>query len=74
MKTVIIHVGCNDITPKTYTELKPDVIVNKIIDIGIKCMNYGTKKVFISSILIKKQLSYKNHQSGKRYLKKYMCK
>ena len=55
--TIIIHVGCNDITPKTYRDLKTGVIANEIIDIGKKCMNYGTKKVFISSILIKKQSS-----------------
>ena len=55
--TVLIHVGCNDITPKTYRDLKPGVIANEIIDIGKKCMNYGTKKLFISSILIKKQSS-----------------
>ena len=47
---VLLHVGTNDILSNANdTEL-----ANNIINIGLNCKNHGVSKVFISSILVKK--------------------
>ena len=53
---VIIHIGSNDITHNTVDQIDVKDIVNRIINIGKKCLSYGVKQVIISSIFIKKQL------------------
>ena len=52
----IIHIGSNDITHKTVGQIDVKDIVNRIINIGKRCLSYGVKEVIISSIFIKKQL------------------
>ena len=52
---VIIHVGSKDVTHNTVDQIDVKDIVNRIINIGKKCLSYGVKEVIISSIFIKKQ-------------------
>ena len=52
---VIIHIGSNDITHNTIDQIDVKDIVNRIINIGKKCLAYEeVKEVIISSIFIKK--------------------
>ena len=51
---VIIHVGSKDVTHNTVDQIDVKDIVNRIINIGKKCLSYGVKEVIISSIFIKK--------------------
>ena len=52
---VIIHVGSKDVTHNTVDQIDVKDIVNRIINIGKKCLSYGVKEVIILSIFIKKQ-------------------
>ena len=52
---VIIHTGSNYITHNTVDQINVMDIVNRIINIGKKCLSYSVKEVIISSIFIKKQ-------------------
>ena len=52
---VIIQVGSNDITQNTVNQIGAKDIVNRIVNIGKKCLSYGVKEVIISLIFIKKQ-------------------
>ena len=52
---VIIHIGSNDIAHNTVDQIDVKDIVNRIINIGKKCLSYGVKEVIISCIFIKKQ-------------------
>ena len=51
---VIIHIGSNDITHNTVNQTDVKDIVNRIINIGKKCLSYGVKELIISSIFMKK--------------------
>ena len=51
---VIIHIGSNDITHNIVGQVDVKDNVNRIINIGKKCLSYGVKEVIISSIFIKK--------------------
>ena len=52
---VIIHIGSNDITHNIVGQVDVKDNVNRIINIGKKCLSYGVKEVIVSSIFIKKQ-------------------
>ena len=52
---VIIHIGSNDITYNAVDQRDVKDIVNRIINIGKKCLSCGVKEVIISSIFINKQ-------------------
>ena len=51
---VIVHIGSNDITHNTVNQTDVKDIVNRIINIGKKCLSYGVKELIISSIFMKK--------------------
>ena len=51
---VIIHIGSNDITHNTVNQTDVKDIVNRIINIGKKCLSYGVKEVIILSVFIKR--------------------
>ena len=48
---VILHVGCNDLSPKNNIQVNVDEIANEIINTGKTCCQHGVEKVFISSII-----------------------
>ena len=48
---MVIHVGINNLLSQNLNETSDEQLVNEIIDIGRKCIDHGTEKVFISSIL-----------------------
>ena len=51
-EVVVIHVGINNLLSQNLNETSDEEqLVNEIIDIGRKCIDHGTEKVFISSIL-----------------------
>ena len=52
---VIIHIGSNDITHNTVDQIDVKDIMNRIVNIGKKCLFCGVKEVIISSIFIKKR-------------------
>ena len=52
---VIIHVGFNGITHNTVDQIDVKDIMNRILNIGKKCLPYGVKEVTILYIFIKKQ-------------------
>ena len=52
---VIIHIGSNDISYNAVDQTDVKDIVNRIINIGKKCLSCGVKEVIIWSIFIKKQ-------------------
>ena len=51
---VIIHIGSNDITHNTISNIGAKSISKLIIDIEKKCLLYDVKEVIISSIFIKR--------------------
>ena len=51
---VIIHIGCNGITHNTVEQRDVKDIVNRIVNIGKKCLVYNGKEVITASIFIKK--------------------
>ena len=51
---VIIHVGSKDVTHNTVDQIDVKDIVNRIINIGKKCLSYGVKEVIILSVFIKR--------------------
>ena len=51
---VIIHIGCNEITHNTVEQRDVKDIVNRIVNIGKKCLAYNGKEVTTASIFIKK--------------------
>ena len=50
-EVVVIHVGINNLLSQNLSETSDEQLVNEIIDIGRKCIDHGTEKVFISSII-----------------------
>ena len=40
-KTIVIHIGSNDITKLNYHTINPDELAKGIINIGLKCKYYG---------------------------------
>ena len=53
---VIIHIGSNDVTHDTLSQININNITERIINKGKQCLNHGVKEVLISSIFLKKQL------------------
>ena len=51
----MIHVGSNNVTYDNLGD-DPNVIAEKIIQIGQRCIEYGVKDVIISSIFVKHSL------------------
>ena len=51
---VIIHIGSNDITHNIVGQVDVKDNVNRIINIGKKCLSYGVKEVIILSVFIKR--------------------
>ena len=54
----VIHVGSNNVTYDNLGD-DPNVIAEKIIQIGQRCIEYGVKDVIISSIFVKHSLKLK---------------
>ena len=52
----VIHVGSNNVTYDNLGD-DPNVIAEKIIQIGQRCIEYGVKDVIISSIFVKHSLT-----------------
>ena len=52
----IIHIGSNDITNSNYTTINPEIIAQKVINVGTICKNNGVNDVVISSILVKRNI------------------
>ena len=55
-QAVVIHIGSNNITDSKIKQINLDDLVQKIIDIGLKCRSYGVRNVAISSILVRKSI------------------
>ena len=51
---IIIHIGSNYITHNKIDQIDVKDIVNRIINMGKKCLFYRVKEVIISSVFIKK--------------------
>ena len=56
-KTVILHMGGNDLpTPRGETPRSIDEIANDIMEAGDTCRRYGVRDIFVSSVVVRKQL------------------
>ena len=55
--TIIIHIGCNSVTKSNYHIINPYEVAKGILNIGLKCNNYGVNEIAISSILVKSNSS-----------------
>ena len=54
--TVVIHVGCNNITHRIFDDFNAEKLADEIIDIGKMCRQYGVKDVIFSSIFVKNSI------------------
>ena len=53
----MLHIGSNDINNQTKNRINTEKLMGAIINIGKSCIHFGVKKVVISSILPKKNIT-----------------
>ena len=62
--TVLIHGGCNDISPrKNQEKLTEEEIANQIISIGLYCQDKGVNEIVISGLICRKGQYYNSRVS-----------
>lgn len=76
--TIIIHVGCSDVTKQNMNTINPSKLVDNIINIGQRCASYGVTDIIMPSILPKRSIEstkivreVNDKLKGKRQLKNF---
>ena len=53
----MLHIGSNDINKRSYDNVNPEDLAQRIVTIAKKCRSFGVSYIAISSILMRKNVS-----------------
>ena len=73
-KTVVIHIGSNDITMFNYLDVDVNDLANTILQTGLKCRYYGVESIAILSVFIRNDNNLNKLIRGVNISLKNLCK